>query len=249
MKNLLTRVHQPLLEQLAHSRVLLAFDFDGTLAPIVEDRDEAGMRQATRALLGRLSTLYPTAVISGRSQRDVRERVRGLGVKYLIGNHGLEPGTRLSPFERQVAEALPPLVEHLAGLSGVDVEDKRYSLAIHYRRARNKTLARRAIQEAVSALAARFRVIPGKLVTNLVPEGAAHKGDAVLDLRAREGADTAFYIGDDVTDEDVFQLDQPGRLFTVRVGRSKTSAAQYFLRDQKQIDRLLTVLIALRKRP
>ena len=54
------------------------------------------------------------------------------------------------------------------------------------------------------------------------------------------------YVGDDVTDEDVFRLDQPGRLFTVRIGRSKTSAARYYLRQQQEIDTLLEHLVALR---
>ena len=54
------------------------------------------------------------------------------------------------------------------------------------------------------------------------------------------------YVGDDVTDEDVFRLDQPGRLFTVRVGRSRTSAARYYLRQQQEIDALLEHLVALR---
>lgn len=247
MKDLLARTQKELLFQLAHSRVLLAFDFDGTLAPIVEDRDAAGMQETTRGLLGRLSKLYPTAVISGRSQRDVRDRMRGLGVKYVIGNHGLEPGIRIERFEDAVKEVLPALEAALSGVQGVEVEDKRYSLAIHYRRARQKASARKAILDAVAPLTA-FRIIGGKLVMNLVPVGAAHKGDAVLDLREREGADIAFYIGDDLTDEDVFTLDQPGRLFTVRVGLSKSSAARYFVRNQRQIDRLLTELIALRKR-
>ena len=57
------------------------------------------------------------------------------------------------------------------------------------------------------------------------------------------------YVGDDVTDEDVFRLDQPGRLFTVRIGQSRTSAARYYLRQQREIDQLRTCLVALRERP
>ena len=55
--------------------------------------------------------------------------------------------------------------------------------------------------------------------------GAPNKGDALLRLRTSDGAHTALYVGDDVTDEDVFRLDQPGRLLTVRIGKSLTSAA------------------------
>lgn len=60
------------------------------------------------------------------------------------------------------------------------------------------------------------------------------------------GADTAFYIGDDETDEDVFRLDESQQLFTVRVRRSKKSGAQFYLREQREIDVLLTKLVEFR---
>lgn len=91
-------------------------------------------------------------------------------------------------------------------------------------------------------------MVPGKLVVNVVPERAPNKGDALLELRKAEQADTALYVGDDVTDEDVFELDQPGRLLSVRVGESRSSAAAYFLRNQNEMDRLLAKLIALREK-
>lgn len=245
MKHLFAGARADVLAALAHSRCLLAFDFDGTLAPIVPERDAAEMRSSTLALLSRVCAAYPVAIISGRSERDVAARVRGAGVQYVVGNHGLEPGPRLGPFEATVSEAEAALRDRLA-VPGIDVENKRYSLAVHYRRARQKTAARRAILAAAARLPTRFRVIGGKLVVNLVPEGAAHKGDALLALRARARCDTALYVGDDVTDEDVFHLDQPGRLLTVRVGLSRSSAASYFLRDQREIDRLLRALASLR---
>ena len=70
MRDLLARVNAGVLQQLAWSRALLAFDFDGTLAPIVADRDRAAMRARTRRLFERVCARYPVAVISGRSQRE-----------------------------------------------------------------------------------------------------------------------------------------------------------------------------------
>lgn len=93
------------LAQLAWARVLLAFDFDGTLAPIVEDRDRARMRARTSRAFAKVCGLYPCAVISGRSQSDVAKRLAGATVKYVIGNHGLEPGIGLGSFEADVAVA------------------------------------------------------------------------------------------------------------------------------------------------
>jgi trehalose 6-phosphate phosphatase len=59
--------------------------------------------------------------------------------------------------------------------------------------------------------------------------------------------DTAIYVGDDETDEDVFALDQPGRLLTIRVGRGRGSHAAYYLRAQAAVDDLLALLVRLRE--
>lgn len=235
-----------MLVQLAWSPVLLAFDYDGTLAPIVANRDAATMRRETSRLFQRVSEIYPVAVISGRSQGDVRSRLGRAPVKYVIGNHGLEPGRDLSEFESEMRAVRPALEAALNTTSGIDIEDKRYSLAVHYRRSRNKRGARTAVERAVKALPMPMRIVAGKLVVNIVPARAPNKGDALLELREREQASTALYVGDDVTDEDVFTLDQPGRLVGVRVGESSASSAKYYLRDQREMDVLLERLCDLR---
>ena len=240
------RENARVLEQVAGARVLLGFDFDGTLAPIVADRDRAQMRESTAVLFARLCRVYPCAVISGRSQPDVSARLGGATVRYVVGNHGLEPGTGLGDFEHQIAKGRGSLEQSLAGWAGVEIEDKRYSLAIHYRKSRQKQQVRRAIQRAVAALPIPMRLVGGKLVINVLPASAPNKADALLRLRASQRADIALYIGDDVTDEDVFKLDQPGRLLTVRVGESGSSSAAYFLTTQRDVDRLLSRLVTLR---
>lgn len=246
MNHVLTAANVELLAQYAWSHVLLAFDFDGTLAPIVANRADANMRARTRGLLEQICRFYPCVVISGRSRDDVGSRLDGLPLRHIIGNHGLEPGEHMARFEREVAEVRPQLEAALQGLNGVDIEDKRFSFAIHYRRSRRKRDARRAIHDAVTNLSLPMRSMPGKLVVNVIPQRAPHKGDALIRLRNREGADTAIYVGDDVTDEDVFELDQPGRLLSIRVGRSTTSAAPYFLHDQREVDSFLERLVKLR---
>lgn len=205
------------------------------------------MRPQTRELFSRVCRLYPTAVISGRSQGDVRGRLAPAPTKYVVGNHGIEPGRSMREAERISARVRGPLQAALHRVPGVDVEDKRYSLAVHYRRSRNKRLARAAILRAIAALPEPMRVLSGKLVLNVLPEHAPNKGHALLSLRSAEGADVALYVGDDVTDEDVFGIDQPGRLLSVRVGDSRGSAAHYYLRKQAEVDRLLAVLAKLRE--
>jgi trehalose 6-phosphate phosphatase len=212
----------------------------------VRDRERAAMRATTRTLFAKVCQLYPCAVISGRPRGDVTDRLAGIDVGAVVGNHGLEPGPRVERFARVIATVRPVLESALDGTRGVDIEDKRYSLALHYRNARRRGEARAAIQRAVLGLPLALRVVPGKLVVNLVPPAAPNKADALIGLRERHRADTAFYVGDDATDEDVFALDQPGRLLSVRIGRSSNSAARYYLKTQREIDSLLSRLIAFR---
>ena len=249
MRPILARAHVGVIAQLARANSLVALDFDGTLAPIVKRRDQAAMRDGTRALLAEVCARYPCAVISGRSRTDVASRLAGTPVRYIVGNHGVEPSVGMEVFEEVVQVMRPRLAAALAGVQGVEVEDKRYSLAIHYRRARVGALARAAIAAAIADLPMKTRVVGGKRVVNVLPVGAPHEGIALMDLQAIAATEVALYVGDDVTDEDVFELERPERLIGVRVGRSATSAASYFIDDQGQIDALLACLIEHRQRP
>ncbi len=236
------------LARLARSEALLAFDYDGTLAPIVEDPGAAWMRPRTRDLLAELARVYPCIVISGRTQDDALRRLRGVGVMEVIGNHGLEPWRRTVPLATQVREWVPVLERELAGQEGVGIEDKLFSVAVHYRRAPDRRQARAAIVRVASGLE-HARLVGGKCVVNLMHDAAPHKGAALQSARERLGCDTALYVGDDATDEDVFRLDDPSGLVTVHVCRKPTSRATFFLRDQRAIDTLLERLVALRRHP
>lgn len=234
-----------MLEQLAWSNILLGFDYDGTLAPIVSDPERAELRPRTRRLLRGVAELYPCVVISGRAHADVRARLAGTGIREVIGNHGIEPW-RATQRIRETVSAWQPLLEcRLRAICGLTIENKVFSVAIHYRRSREKRRARAAIEAAARSLGP-VRVIGGKLVVNIVPEGSPHKGIALEATRKRLGCDTAIYVGDDETDEDVFALDSPGRLVGIRVGAKRSSLASYCVRDQKQVDELLEELIGAR---
>lgn len=234
------------LGRVARANTLVAFDFDGTLAPIVADRDLARMRPATRELLARVSARYPCAVISGRGLDDVAARLEGTGVQHVVGNHGMEPGSRLGEFEREAGLGFEEARRRLAGHEGLDFEHKRYSFAVHYRRSRDREAARRAIDDTIASLAVATRVIPGHMVVNVMPHGAPDKGDALEQLRAEQGCDLALFVGDDITDEDVFRHVDGGRVVGIRVGASDESAATWFVRDQDEVDELLRILVSLR---
>ena len=78
MKYLFSPSNDDLLEIFAGSNVLLALDYDGTLAPLVREPERATMRLSTRLLLKRASRLYPCVVISGRGRADASARLRGM---------------------------------------------------------------------------------------------------------------------------------------------------------------------------
>jgi trehalose 6-phosphate phosphatase len=248
MRHLFDEAGQAALQALMRGRPLLAFDFDGTLAPIVANPDEAKLRPRTKELLVRLCRLYPAVIISGRAAADVRERVKSVGFLEVIGNHGLEPWRRSDDFAKKVRTWLPLLYKRLAAHKGIVIEDKGFSIAVHYRKSREKRLAKDAIYAAAGALMP-LRVVGGHQVVNLLPDGAPHKGIALGAVRDRLGCDTSLYVGDDETDEDVFARDEPGRLLTVRVGQKSGTRAAFFIENQAEIDDLLWQLLLLRSKP
>ncbi len=249
MKDLLEPRHRAALARFvgatAPAPVLLAFDYDGVLAPLVRDPHGAWMRPATRRLLAQVARRYPVAVVSGRAWRDVARFV-GPAVQTIVGNHGFELG-RPVPVPAAVVRTVRGwrrrLEVALDGTPGIHFEDKRSTLAIHYGLSRAWRRAERAVYEAANALEG-TRLIPGKKVLNVLPHDFPSKGDAVRMLLARLGCEAALYAGDDVTDEDAFAVGAP-LVFGVHVGKGP-SLAPWCLRTQEDVDALLARLIELR---
>lgn len=247
MKNILAQAGEAVLDGVAHERMPLVFDFDGTLAPLVDDPGAARMNDSTRALLRLVSLLHPCAVISGRSRADIAHRVDGIPLVAIVGNHGAEAGR--GPVDRTDADLVASWRDtarrELAGIEGVEVEDKGLSLAIHYRRSTTRDDA----EHAVTAVARRLkgaRVFRGHAVMNVVPPHLHDKGVALAGVLSRIGRDRAMYVGDDTTDEDAFR--SKAVQIAVRVGHSPASAAAYFVPSQPDIDDLLRALIRARSR-
>jgi trehalose 6-phosphate phosphatase len=245
MSPLFSHAGLQLLEALSFTQSLYAFDFDGTLSKIVPVPDEAKLSRTTESLMRELSALVPIAILSGRSIEDLRQRLT-FKPAFLIGNHGLEGVGRnqsmLSEAEAACAEWKGKLAQLDLGV-GVEIEDKKYSLAIHYRRSRKKKWVREEILRAVARLRPEPRTVGGKSVVNVLPLGAPHKGMAVLSILKKGNYRGALYIGDDDTDEDVFGLPDNPVVVTVRVGKKRNSQARFFIQRQVEINRLLQHLI------
>ena len=220
------------------TRPLLAFDIDGTLAPIVARPEEARLPDDVQHCLAALAQGNEVAIITGRSVSDAR-RMFTFEPRYLIGNHGAEgiPAwrERTAAFARTVREWHDALdaCNALDG-TGVMLEDKRYSLSLHYRQAPSPEDACRAIHRCIDDLRPMPKVIDGKAVVNVLPPDAPDKGDALRALIDETRCRNALYVGDDDTDETVFGLHLPS-LLTLRVEPSPDSAAALFLRDQREV--------------
>jgi len=248
MKDILSPRHRHVLEALARAPALLAFDYDGVLAPLVTEPGGTRMRQGTRRLLRKVAALYPCAVVSGRSWRDTTRFVGGL-VPTVVGNHGFELGEEV-PVPPDILERVlawrRDLEAALAGVPGVHFEYKRSTLAVHYGLSRAWRRAGREVHAAAERLRG-ARLVQGKKVLNVLPGHFPTKGDAVRALLARGGLEMALYAGDDVTDEDVFGIGAPAVL-GIHVGEGG-SLADYRLRSQGEIDALLEILVDLRRWP
>jgi trehalose 6-phosphate phosphatase len=217
---------------------LLAFDFDGTLAPIVDRPDDASVPDEVSRCLAQLARAHPVAVITGRLIADVRARL-GFAPQFVIGNHGAE--NEWSRMPESAAQALAALRARIAAAArsladaGVVVEDKQYSLAFHYRLAADAAIALAAIGAVLGELAPTLGRFGGKYVVNVVASGMPDKGEALARLVDRSGAGAAFFVGDDVNDEAVFARAVPPWL-TIRIGRDDpTSQAMYFLDDVSEL--------------
>lgn len=236
------------LRAVAGRPMLYAFDFDGTLAKISPDRDSVKLTRSTYEWLVELAKRAPCAVISGRALNDLAPRVNQ-AVPYLIGNHGLE-SPLTSPVTLLWADGIcggwrgaikGELAPQLADL-GIDVEDKRYSLTLHYRGSEEPDRVRSALSTLLSGLSPAPHVISGKCSINLLPPGKGGKGEAALAMMRHLRRPAFFFIGDDETDEDVFALTE-GLAMGVRVGSRAESRAKYYIKHQGEVEDVLRFLI------
>lgn len=236
------------IDRIVHPGVLCAFDFDGTLSPFM-GYENASLPEAVHQRLVRLQSMTPVAILTGRAMADIRARLP-FKPDFLVANHGLEgvPGKEKDheKYRRMVACWAEALQLALANPTrydrGVSLDDKRYSLAVHYRKAADYEATESRLTRLFAEAAPTAHVLPGKFVYNLIPPGAPDKGDALAELMKAAGAQTAIYAGDDWTDEDVFALDNPD-ILTVRVEKSEESRARFYLETQEDIATLLDVLI------
>jgi len=233
-------------------RLLVACDYDGTLAPIVENPDTARPRPESVGALRSLAALHETttAVISGRALRDLATLSRLPAEVHLIGSHGSEFDIgfvhELNAEARELHRRLEAELNRLVdGIPGVTLEIKPASIAVHVRQASEEDGAR--VIDAVHEGPGKWdgiSVTDGKAVVELAVV-ATDKGHALDVLRHQVGATAALFLGDDVTDEKAFaRLSGPD--VGIHVGEGET-LAQYRISDTEDVATVLAFVLEERR--
>lgn len=244
----------------ASDRLLVALDFDGTLAPLADDPMSVRMpprsREAVAAVVAAPDTVV--AFVSGRSLADLRviaehddaSRVMlagSHGAEYWVPGHGPTVHGEDAEAER-LRDALRARAERaVAPLRGVWIEPKTFGFAVHTRLADDAATeeAHRVVDDMVKAEAPHWRRRTGH---NIVEYAFRHEGKdtAIAELRDRVGATAVLFAGDDVTDEDAMRSLGDADL-GVRVGDGETAAAVR-VPDIAALAELLTLLAEERTR-
>lgn len=195
----------------APGTALLAFDFDGTLAPIVADPDDARAHPDAVSELARLSPrVGRLAVVTGRPARTAVDYggLAGIGGVTVLGQYGRERwdgGAVTTPAPPPGVEGvrgeLPGLLERVGAPEGTSVEDKGQALAVHTRNAAGPEATLALVRPSLEELAQRHGLVvePGRLVLELRPPGM-DKGAALEPLVREWGATAVLYAGDDLAD-------------------------------------------------
>lgn len=233
-------------------RLLVASDYDGTIASIVDKPVDARPQPESVAALRNLATLPGTvaAVISGRALRDLATLSRLPSEVHLVGSHGSEFDIGfIEAIDAAARELLGRIIDELqqiaASTPGATVEAKPASAALHVRAVAGD--AGEAAVHAVRTGPARWagvQVTEGKKVIELSVV-TTDKGDALDILRHREGASATVFLGDDVTDEKAFRRLR-GPDIGIKVGEG-ASHAQFHVTDTEDVARVLAFLVEQRR--
>ena len=243
MINILTPEGHEALRQLSQKKTVYCFDFDGTLAPIIQNPAESVLSNEIKQKLLQIQKLFPVAIISGRSLLDL-SRIIDFKCNFMVGNHGIEDKNNANIMS-ECKNITKKWIENLSHIFQVEnlnshfsIDDKEFSVTLHYKKGTNLDKLHTILDKLTPAP----RIIAGKLVFSLLPDFGKDKGTAILDLMHKNNFTHALFIGDDVTDEDVFKLENEN-ILTIHVGNNPKSDAKFCLEEQTKIDVLLDKIL------
>jgi trehalose-phosphatase len=231
-------------------------DYDGTLTPVMPRPEQAVLDPAMRQTLRALSQVAAVGIVSGRDKSDIQQLV-DLPCLYYAGNHGLEiegPATAAIRHEIGVdclpilTDCLQELSPLLADIPGVWWEPKRLTITVHYRAVAPHDVPRltQTMQNGVKKYPA-LRLCSGKSVLEIRPNLAWDKGRAVMWLSEKLQLDASgtglIYLGDDLSDEDVFRQLPPQGMGILVGNHAERTYADYHLTDPEQVKIFLENLL------
>jgi trehalose 6-phosphate phosphatase len=227
--------------------ITLFLDFDGTLVRLAARPENVALNPATRQILLRLAhhPRLSVCVISGRRRADLHQQIHAPGVRYL-GLQGWETRAGQKPdsdHRRLIDDASRMLARRITGITGLWIEDKGATLALHYRGAPGAAVreARKSLQSLLEQFPGKLRPIEGDQVWELLPREVGGKGAAVRQqCRAFHRGALPVYAGNDATDEPAFRMLAGG--VTIRVGPPRLSHAEFHLRSPAEVRRFLEKL-------
>jgi trehalose-phosphatase len=240
-------------------RLFIFLDYDGTLTPIVKTPQEAVLSSNIKKVISSLAKKRNIfiGIISGRSLKDVKQRVNIKNIFY-AGNHGLEicfkgkiilTNKNLKNYLKILRSIKRDLKNNLKRIEGVIFEDKRLIYGIHYRLVSSSQLDKfkKIFKETISPYLkkGRIKIGRGKKIFEIRPDISFGKDDAIRffqNLLKKKKEEPTIYIGDDLTDEDVFVFLDKKRDLGIRVGKSKKSNANFYLKNVKEVEKFLTYL-------
>jgi trehalose-phosphatase len=231
-------------------RVAVFLDFDGTLVNIAPLPDQVRLEPATRRVLRRLAS-HPRitlVVISGRRRSELRRYIGLPGIRY-YGLYGWERSGH-SPLPNSALRALrsarTQLSIHLSSIPGIWVEDKHFSLSVHFLGASPpmRHQGRRKLRSLLLPFQKSLRVIENLRDAEIVPRCIRGKGIAVQQFLAKPARCRAlpFYFGDDHSDEDAFEAVREG--VSIHVGAPRPTRARYSIRSPAAVAAVLAKLEA-----
>lgn len=209
----------------------LLLDFDGTLVELASHPDAVSPSSELAGWLYQLEKYLGNAlaIVTGRPLRDIDRLLKPLRLMG-AGTHGAELRLAMGGEIRPTIEPLPArhrtiLLELVAGLEGVWVEDKVYALAVHYRRNPDAASACHSSARQVQKMDADLDVVPGHAVVELRRKGSG-KGAAIQSLLRHPVfmRRAPVFVGDDVADEEGFLAVQAAGGFGIKVGAGPTQA-------------------------
>ena len=241
---------EAIIERLRDGVPAIFLDYDGTLTRIVDDPSRAEFDEEMRQQVWQIAEHWFVAVISGRGLADVRARVGIENVVY-AGSHGFEASSGSGYFNdhpereeylRALDRAEKELGEYARELPGVQVERKKFAIAVHYRRAEEKSVPplEKKVDEMAGQSSGRLKKTGGKKIFELRPDVNWDKGRALEAMIEKFHIDCSrvipLYIGDDTTDEDAFRAVGGGRGIGILVSSNdRATAADYLLRDPREV--------------